>query len=237
MSGRDVAAPRPSDPGVGGLPPAQGGFPRRRQPARWRACLAALAGPVFLSILTAGCGGPVPVKDAAADPDRSRRDHLQDCLDGGRCKLAALSSDERSRVESTLARMNHEACLRGEGACDEARLTEAQRQEVRVAADARNFELCRSGLPACDPARLTLDQREEAKRAYDERNFRGCMNAVGTLLACDPDTLSAEQRLAVRRRNDEVNFWICRTGAFGCREDLLSDAQRALIVRPAPPSP
>lgn len=139
-------------------------------------------------------------------------------------------------MESALARLNHEACLRGEGTCNESRLTEAQREEVSVASDTRNFELCRSGLPACDPARLTLDQRAEAKRAYDERNFRGCMNAVGTLLACDPDALSPEQQAAVRRRNEEVNFWICRTGAFGCREDLLSDAQRAAISGAAPAS-
>jgi hypothetical protein len=188
----------------------------------------------LLVSLTAGCAAPETAGETASDFERSRREHLQDCLAGGRCKLAALSSDERTLVESALARLNHEACLRGESTCDEARLTEAHHREVGAAADAWNFEVCRSGLPACDPARLTLDQREEARRAFDERNFRGCMNAVGTLLACDLSALNETQQAAVRRRNEDVNFWSCRTGAFGCREDLLSDAQRAAIVRSAP---
>jgi len=236
VSGRGAAALRPSDSGSRAVAEDRGRGLRRTSLARRTASFPALAALAFLLALTTGCAGRLPAQAGHADPDRSRRDHLQDCLAGGRCKLAALSPDERLRVESTLARMNLEACLRGEGTCNEARLTDPQQQEVRIAADARNFELCRSGLPACDPARLTVDQRAEAKRAFDERNFRGCMNAVGTLLACDPEALSPEQQAAVRRRNEEVNFWICRTGAFGCREDLLSDAQRAAIAQPVPVS-
>jgi hypothetical protein len=57
------------------------------------------------------------------------------------------------------------------------------------------------------------------------------MNSVGTLLPCVREDLSPEQREQVRVRDQNVNFWLCLNQVFGCREDLLPDAQRAEIAR------
>jgi hypothetical protein len=178
------------------------------------------------------CSGAGASRLSSADGfEDSRRQHLADCLAGGRCKFSALTPAEQAQVTEVLARLNHEACLRGERTCRSELLSPDQEVEVARVARSRNFEFCRSGLTACDPLLLTEAERAQVRAAYDERNFRGCMNSVGTLLPCVREDLSPEQREQVRVRDQNVNFWLCLNQVFGCREDLLPDAQRAEIAR------
>lgn len=202
---------------------------------------------IFVTLSLHGCAGPRnPAKPPACetcldggtagrvspdDLEKSRRQHLADCLAGGRCKQSALTPAERAQVTETLAKLNHQACLRGEGACRREQLSEDQADEVARVSRSRNFEFCRSGLTACDPLLLTESERARVRAAYYERNFRGCMNSVGTLLPCVLEDLSPEQREQVRIRDQNVNYWLCLNQVFGCREDLLPETQRAEIAR------
>ncbi|MEX0958712.1 MAG: hypothetical protein WDZ63_05440 [Burkholderiales bacterium] len=155
--------------------------------------------------------------------------HFRDCLAGLRCNLNLLTGDEQRRVQQATARLNYQACLRGDADCRRRALSARQRTEVELADSARNFEFCLGGLIACDESALTDEQRAVVRAAYLERNYLGCMNTVGTLVRCNPDDLSAAQRERVRRRNVETNLYVCVNALFGCDERLLTLAQRAQL--------
>ena len=158
------------------------------------------------------------------------RQHLRDCLAGWRCNEAALTAEERQRVQASVALLNFGACLKGAANCRNDLLNDEERIEVERAAALRNVELCMSGLTACNEVALTDSQRAAAWQAYSDRNFAGCMNAVGTLVSCNRDDLSAEQNAQVDRRNLAVNLYVCTNSLLGCNPDLLTPEQRDRIA-------
>lgn len=162
---------------------------------------------------------------------RAAAEHLRDCMNRMRCNEKLLSPPEVEQVRTSVLRLNHGACLRGEVECDEGLLDEAQREEVARAFSQRNLENCLGGLTLCASSLLSEEEAQAVHDAYLERNFSGCMNTVGTLVECNEQDLTAEQVAAVRRRNSAVNAYLCATGAFGCDPDLPGVEERD---RPGP---
>lgn len=179
----------------------------------------------LLAVLLTGCAQAPGSLDTVLAAHRDA--HYEDCLAGLRCNQALLSSERRERVRATVARLNLDACLRGEGSCQRTTLSEDERVRVARAAEERNLEYCLSGLTACDPVPLTEDQRRRVQAAALRRNYMACMNSVGTFLACDLDALSPEQREHVRQRNLAANEYVCMNALMGCIEELLTPEQRA----------
>lgn len=179
----------------------------------------------LLAVLLSGCSQGPASRDRMLKAHRDS--HYEDCLSGRRCNEALLSPERRTRVRAAVARLNLDACLRGESTCRHSALSEDERARVEHAAEVRNLDYCLSGLTACDLVPLTEPQHQQVRAAYLQRNFMACANRVGTFMPCDESALSVEQQAQVRQRNLAANVYICMNALMGCVEELLTPEQRA----------
>ena len=162
--------------------------------------------------------------------EAAERRHLKSCLGGKRCNMRRLEPADRQRVETAVARLNLDLCLRGEGKCRYADLGVDELAQVIESDRRRNLDLCYSGVTACNERWLSEEERMEARRRYIDRNFNSCMETFGTLLPCNPQELTSDQRIRYRQRLLERNYFACLLGLIGCDLDRLTAEQRDQVM-------